>query len=86
VKIESRVTSDFWRLYRALPAHVQQLARKNYLLWAENAFHPSLHFKQLTKPNWSVRVGDHYRAVGRFVGSVFIWEWIGTHEEYNKRF
>jgi hypothetical protein len=31
-------------------------------------------------------VGDHYRAVGHFVGDVFLWEWIGTHEEYNKRF
>jgi hypothetical protein len=31
-------------------------------------------------------VGDHYRAVGKFAGSVFLWEWIGTHEDYNKRF
>ena len=84
--MDGRVTSDFWRLYRALPTHVQQLALKKYLLGAENAFHPSLHFKQLKKPNWSVRVGDRYRAVGRFAGSVFVWEWIGTHEEYNKRF
>jgi hypothetical protein len=27
-----------------------------------------------------------YRAVGKFSGSAFLWEWIGTHEEYNKRF
>ena len=38
------------------------------------------------KPNWSARVSDRYRAVGKFSGSVFLWEWIGTHEDYNKRF
>ena len=84
--IPSRGTPEFWQLYRALPAEAKKLARKNYGLWSGNAFHPSLHFKSIGKPNWSVRVGGHYRAVGKFAGSAFVWEWIGTHEEYNKRF
>lgn len=84
--IPSHGTPGFWQLYRALPAEVRILARKNYRFWSANAFHPSLHFKSIGKPNWSVRVGDHYRAVGKFAGSVFLWEWIGTHEDYNKRF
>jgi hypothetical protein len=84
--IPSRGTPEFWRLYRALPVEAKELARKNYRLWSNNAFHPSLHFKSIGKPNWSVRVGDRYRAIGKFVGSIFVWEWIGTHEEYNKRF
>jgi hypothetical protein len=29
-------------------------------------------------------VGDHYRAIAWFDGGMFIWTWIGTHEEYNK--
>ena len=82
----SRGTPEFWRLYRALPATIRALARKNYALWSANAFHPSLHFKSIGKPNWSVRVGDHYRAIGKFADSVFVWEWIGTHEAYNRRF
>jgi hypothetical protein len=86
VIIPSRGTPDFWRLYRALPADVRELARKNYRLWSENALHPSLHFKPIGKPNWSARVGGHYRAVGKFSGPVFLWEWIGSHEDYNKRF
>ena len=45
-----------------------------------------MHFKSIGKPNWSVRVGAHYRAVGQFAGDIFLWEWIGTHEDYNKRF
>ena len=84
--ISSRGTPEFWRLYRALPADVRRLARKNYDLWSANAFHPSLHFKPIHKPNWSARVGDHYRAVGKFTPDCFLWEWIGTHEDYNKRF
>ena len=84
--IPSHGTPEFWKLYRSLPREVRMLAQKNYRLWAANAFHPSLHFKSIGKPNWSVRVGDHYRAIGKFSGPLFIWEWIGSHEEYNKRF
>jgi hypothetical protein len=82
----SRGTSEFWRRYRALPAEVRMLAQKNYRLWSANAFHPSLHFKSIGKGDWSVRVGGHYRAVGKFSGKNFLWEWIGSHEDYNKQF
>ena len=84
--IPSRGTSEFWRLYRTLPADVRTLAQKNYRLWSAKAYHPSLHFKSIGKSDWSVRVGGHYRAVGKFSGETFLWEWIGSHEEYNKRF
>ena len=84
--IPSHGTPEFWRLYAALPVEVRLLAQKNYRLWSANAFHPSLHFKPIEKPNWSARVGDHYRAVGKFSGAVLLWEWIGTHEAYNRRF
>lgn len=72
--------------YRRLTGDVRELARKNYRLWSGNAFHPSLHFKPIGKENWSVRVGNRYRAVGKFVGNELVWEWIGSHEDYNKRF
>jgi hypothetical protein len=84
--LPSRGTDEFWRLYRSLPAVVRLLARKNYRLWLANAFHPALHFKPIGQGNWSARVGDHYRAVGKFIADCFLWEWIGTHEAYNKRF
>ena len=86
MRIPSRGTPEFWRLYQTLPAEVRATARKNYRLWQANAFHPSLHFKPIGKPNWSARVGDQYRAVGRFIGDEFIWEWIGSHAEYDRRF
>jgi hypothetical protein len=70
VIIPSRGTSEFWRLYRGLPAEVRMLAQKNYRLWSANAYHPSLHFKSVGKLDWSVRVGGHYRAVGKFSGKI----------------
>jgi len=60
------------------------LARKNYRLWSANPFHLSLHFKLIGKPNWSARLGGHYRAVGKFSGDGFLWECIGKHEDYNE--
>lgn len=84
--IPSRGTDEFWRLYRQLPADVKETARKNYQLWQANAFHPSLHFKPIGRPNWSARVGMHHRAIGKFIGPEFVWEWIGSHADYDKRF
>lgn len=52
--------------FHELPKPIRELAQKNYRLWAENASHPSLHFKRILQPNWSVRVGKDYRAVGKF--------------------
>ena len=86
MRIPSRGTPEFWRLYHELPAEVRTTARKNYRLWQANAFHPSLHFKSIGQPNWSARVGDRYRAIGKFVANEFVWEWIGSHADYDKRF
>ena len=59
--------------------------QKNYLLWLNDPRHPSLRFKPIGSGQWSARVGDHYRAVGRFVETdTFLWIWIGTHEDYSK--
>lgn len=84
--IRSRGTPGFWRLYHSLPIEARSVARKNYRLWQANAFHPSLHFKPIGGGNWSARVGERYRAIGRFIGEEFLWEWIGSHADYDKRF
>jgi hypothetical protein len=73
VTIPGRGTPEFWRLYRWLPADARLWAQKSYRLWSANAFHPSLHFKPIGKPNWSARVSDRYRVVGKFNGPVLLW-------------
>lgn len=73
----------FWALYEALPAEVRSLADKNYALLKDDPRYSSLHFKRIGSL-WSVRVGDHYRALGHDVADGVQWFWIGTHSEYDK--
>jgi len=83
--VKSRTSRKFWKLFHDLPIDIQRLAHKNYLLWKGNPRHQSLRFKPIKFGQWSVRVGDHYRAVGHFEAKeMFVWTWIGTHEDYNK--
>ena len=79
-------STRFWQCLDALPSEIQALAHRNFAQLKTDPNHPSLHFKSIGKSDWSVRVGGHYRAVGKFSGEIFLWEWIGSHEEYNKRF
>lgn len=84
MKFSSRGTPEFWQLYHELPADVRVVARKIYRLWRMDALHPSLHFKKVGGRKWSIRVGIHYRAIGKFDGDGFVWDWIGTHAEYDR--
>ena len=76
---------SFWKCYHSLPEQIQKLADKNYALLREDTFHPSLHFKKVGKHRqlWSVRVGEHYRALGLDKLEGVVWFWIGTHAEYD---
>ena len=74
---------QFWAAYEALPINVQRLADKNYELLKANPRYPSLHFKKVGEL-WSVRVGDHYRALGTGVEDGILWFWIGSHADYDR--
>ena len=76
----------FWEHYRQLPAPVQELADKNYELLKADPYHASLHFTRVGRRQqlWSVRVGEHYRALGREKSEGIVWFWIGTHAEYDR--
>ena len=84
--LKSVASRRFWESYEALPAEVQALARRTYSLWRENPRHPSLSFRLLsgTKNRYSIRVGIHYRAIGRMDSNGITWVWIGTHAEYDR--
>ena len=86
--MKSKCTRRFWKLDAALPPHVRRLARKNYDLWQRDHNHPSLDFKKLkggSGNRFSVRIGDHHRAIGQSAGRDTVeWVWIGSHEDYNK--
>ena len=78
-----RASPRFWSCYRRLPDDIQRLTDRAYELLQQDLRHPSLHFKKVGAL-WSVRVGLHYRALAVEDGSDFVWEWIGTHAEYDR--
>jgi len=44
------------------------------------------HFRRLqgSADRFSVRIGDHYRALGTLTADTITWLWIGTHAEYDR--
>ena len=84
--MNSLATRRFWTLFHALPKDVQTQAVKSYHLWRRDPRHPSLHFRRLqgSADRYSIRVGDHYRALGRLTVNTMTWVWIGTHAEYDR--
>lgn len=84
--MKSATLPSFWSEYRQLSSPVKEAARKAYQLWAENPFHPSLHFKCINSDEaiWSVRVTRSYRALGIVEGDTVTWFWIGSHDDYER--
>lgn len=84
--MKSRTTREFWAGFDALPRDVQRAAVRGYVLWRSDPRHPSLHFKRIhgAHPVWSVRVGIHWRAIGRMDGDTITWFWIGSHADYDR--
>lgn len=78
-----KAAPEFWLHFDRLPSEVQTLARKNYELLKSDPRHPSLQFKKAGKV-WSVRVGQHYRALAAAIPEGFLWIWIGSHDEYDR--
>ena len=80
-----RTFGRFWDFYDGLPSDVQELADKSFEQLKVNTYHPSLHFKKITRggrPLWSARVEG---SLGRErEAGVIAWFWIGSHAEYDR--
>jgi hypothetical protein len=86
--VKSVTVPSFWEAYRGLEPDVKVRARKAFILWSEDPFHPSLRFKCVNPDRsvWSVRISLAYRALGVLDGSTVTWIWIGGHDEYERMF
>lgn len=84
--MKSATLPSFWEAYESLDPMIKRRARKAYCLWAQNPFHPSLHFKCINSEEdiWSVRITLGYRAIGVLAGNTVTWFWIGGHDEYER--
>ena len=86
--MKSDTLPSFWDGYRKLDESIRHKARKTYVVWLENPFHPSLRFKCVNHSEdiWSVRITRSYRALGILEDDVVTWFWIGNHDEYERYF
>ncbi len=84
--MNSRTSARFRSCFSSLPAHIQKQARDSYRLFKNNPQHPSLRFKPVhpSRPIYSVRVNQSYRALGVRTGDEIVWFWIGDHDEYER--
>ena len=91
--MKSRTTKHYRKRLAELPKHVQKAAKSNYRKWRENPKHPSLNFKKheglsakAKEDIYSVRIGEHWRAVGVYIkrDDAIAWFWVGSHEDYNR--
>ena len=84
--MKSTLDPDFVDLFNRLPADVRRQARVSYRHFKSDPFYPALHFKKVHAqlPLWSVRIGSHYRAVGVLEDDEIVWQWIGSHAEYDR--
>ncbi len=84
--MKSATLPSFWEAYGSLDEDLKVRARKAFRLWAENPFHPSMHFKCVNSEEnvWSVRITRDYRALGVLEGETVTWFWIGSHSDYER--
>ena len=78
-----RTTPGFWSRFDRLPEAAQRVARRNFQRLKSNPSYASLRFKKVGE-FWSARVGHSYRTLAVEDGDDYIWEWIGTHAEYDR--
>ena len=84
--MNSQALPQFWKLYSQLPKKIRLRASKAYRMWRQNPDTPGLHFKRVgrTRPVYSIRIGDYYRALGLLHGETVTWFWIGNHDKYKR--
>ncbi|WP_009634043.1 type II toxin-antitoxin system RelE family toxin [Synechocystis sp. PCC 7509] len=84
--MKSLTTTEFRKLFAALPKQAQDQTRAAYRQFQKDPSHPSLRFKKVHPelPIYSARISKNYRAVGQLDGDTAIWFWVGSHAEYDK--
>lgn len=84
--MDSQANSRFWKAFDKLPDYVKENAKKNFILWKQNPFHPSLEFKliNINKSVYSIRIGLNWRALGIKEDNILAWFWIGSHSDYDQ--
>lgn len=84
--MRSRTTQRFRKQLAALPESVRKRAKAAFRQFQADPSLNSLRFKRIHSnlPIYSVRISQHYRAVGKQDERGMLWYWIGSHSDYDK--
>ncbi len=84
--MKSHTTASFREALSRLPKSIQVRARAAYRRFRSDPSHRSLQFKKVhqTRPIYSARINDDYRAVGAINDDDIVWFWIGKHKTYER--
>jgi len=86
--LQNSFNDDFGGFYQKLPPSVQKQADKAFERFEQDSRYPSLQFKCVnkTEQQYAIRINKGYRALGYLQEDDNVaWDWIGTHDEYERR-
>jgi len=86
--LQNSFNNAFWNFYRKLPPYAQKQADRAFEHFVLDTRYPSLNFKCVNKveQQYSIRINRKgYRALGYMHDDTIIWDWIGVHDEYERR-
>jgi hypothetical protein len=81
--MKSLTSTSFRKHLAGLSPEVKRRAIKQFRLWLNDHWHPSLHFKRVG-PYWSARVDRDHRALGIERDGAVVWFFIGRHDDYDR--
>lgn len=85
--MQNSFSDEFGIFYRRLSPSIQKQADKAFERLEFDTLYPSLKFKCVnkTEQQYAIRINRGYRVIGYMQDDVVIWDWIGPHDEYERR-
>lgn len=82
-------TNQFRKSFEELDNSLRKTTKKQFKLFLNNLFHPSLHTEKLepkTSNIWSFRINKNFRVIFTFMGggTILLLD-IGSHDIYRKK-
>lgn len=86
-----RRDAQWHSLFDALPERIRVTAKKTFKLLCDDPSHRALRFKKMRSRHkgrdcFEVSITKKYRAVAYVDGDTYYWFWIGTHNDFDRKF
>lgn len=82
--IGHKLTEEFQGWCGKLPKDVRKRVFRKFEMLRQDPRHCSLCLKKVGT-YWSIKISRGHRALAVKEGKVFVWVWVGRHDEYERR-